>query len=586
MGEEEKKAPGFAGKVFRSLGEAAGKLLTTAAHTAATTGQRAALNLVSRVGDRPIPSRSPLELARSFVSWLERRHKGQAECSASTVDLQEAESGRYQVVLQEPGILGQTYFFVFLGKAQGHVEPGPIYVALSWPADRCEVPKDLSLFLWNDGVQLGPGGAASDYVSLWLADELGFRFESLELAEAARNKTSGPRIYVGREREMSQLVELAAAPHLGPDSPLVVSITGLGGSGKSYFLRHFQQHWSKRLLIALVDHQNCEGCEQSFEQGLLRLLQSLALAFNAEGCPTPAFDRLYVRRMRQPAETGWTQVVRKAVDFGAGRNPLMALASAGWQTVDRVSEEIQAESDALATNSWIRRLTAALVGDLQNWVRQQRKRYFLWRRPVLMFDTYELLSVVADTWMRVVLLSSPEFLELRPLVVVAGRHELLRINSRWSEFQGSLLSLPLRPFESHEVFQFLELHRGDPQRAGELLELTGGHPLFLSLVASSPSPEMALRTLVERLLEEVEPGFRDLVLDMAVPESFNLDLLARLHPDVAEPRRAFERLLRLTFVDAAGGRWRYADKIRQIFLGYLELESPQRLQTLRQSSSC
>lgn len=585
MGEEEKKSPGLAGKVFRSLGEAAGKLLTTAAHTATTTGQRAALHLVSRVGDRPIPQRTPLELARSFAAWLQRRHKGQAECKASTVELSEDPSGRHQVVLQEPGMLGQTYFFHFLTRAQGTLEPGPIYLALSWPPQRCDLPKDLCLFLWNHGVQLGPSGAAADYISLWLADELGFRFDSLELAEAPRAKSPSPRFYVGREAEMARLVEWASEPDPSADAPYVVCLTGLGGSGKSYFLRHFQQHWSKRLLISMVDHQNCEGCEQSFEQGLLRLLQSLALGFQAEGCPTPAFDRLYVRRMRQPAETGWTQVVRKAVDFTAGRNPLMALASAGWQTVDRVAEEIQAESDALATNSWIRRLTSALVSDLQQWVRQQQKRYFLWRRPVLIFDTYELLSVIADTWLRVVLLSSPEFLELRPLVLVAGRHELLRINSRWSEFQGALQHLPLAPFGVEEVARFLELHRGDPKQATELLELTGGHPLFLSLVAASPSREMALRTLVERLLEEVEAPFRDLVLDMAVPPAFNLDLLTSLHPDLPEPRRAFERLLRLTFVEAEGGRWRYAENIRSILLGYLELESPQRLQQLRQSSS-
>ena len=42
MGEEQKKSPGLAGKAFRSPGEAAGKLLTTAAHTATTTGQRVA----------------------------------------------------------------------------------------------------------------------------------------------------------------------------------------------------------------------------------------------------------------------------------------------------------------------------------------------------------------------------------------------------------------------------------------------------------------------------------------------------------------------------------------------------------------
>jgi hypothetical protein len=321
------------------------------------------------------------------------------------------------------------------------------------------------------------------------------------------------------------------------------------------------------------------------EQGLISLLQSLALGFTADGCPTPHFDRLYTRKMRIPPESNLKGYVRKAVDFGAGRNPLMALASTGWQAVDTVSEEIQAEADALASNSWVRRLTTALVSDLQHWTTHQRKHYYLWRRPVIVLDTYELLAVLADNWLRVVLLGSPEFVALRPLVILASRHDLLRVNSRWSEFQGSLESVALRPFNLDETRRFLELNKGPVEEAQELLDLTGGHPLFLSLVASSKSREMAVRTLVERLLEEVEASARDLVLDMAVPEEFNLDLVGRLHPDLAEPRRAFERLLRLTFAEAHGGKWRYAPSIRQVFLTYLQLESPERVQRLRQRAS-
>jgi len=586
MSGGEPKKDGMASKVFRAVGQAAGKLLTTATHTAATTGQRAALKFVSRVGDREIPKRTTAQLAISFLNWLHRRSKGQAERKGTTVELVDGQDGRQEVVLQEPGILGQTYPFVFLAQADGQFLRGVVYMVLEWPPGRSELAEDVTLFVWNDGVRLGPGGAAADYISLWLVDELGFRFESLELCESGKGKsTLSNRLYVGREDELSHLVELASRPNPAPTDPWIVSLTGLGGNGKSYFLRQFQQRLSKRVLFALVDHQNCEGCEQSLEQGLISLLQSLALGFTSDGCPTPNFDRLYTRKMRIPPESNLKGYVRKAVDFGAGKNPLMSLASTGWQAVDTVSEEIQAEADALASNSWVRRLTAALVSDLQHWTTQQRKHYYLWRRPVIVLDTYELLAVLADNWLRVVLLGSPEFIALRPLVILASRHDLLRVNSRWSEFQGSLDTVVLRPFNLDETRRFLELNRGEVEQAQELLELTGGHPLFLSLVASSKSREMAIRTLVERLLEEVEASSRDLVLDMAVPEEFNLDLVGRLHPDLAEPRRAFERLLRLTFAEAHGGKWRYAPSIRQVFLTYLRLESPERLQRLQERVS-
>lgn len=582
MSGEEKKPDGLARKVFRVVGKAAGTLLTTAAHVASNTGQRAVLKFASRTGDRELPVKTPLQLADSFSQWLERRHKGQVDRKGSSLELTSGQEARQEVWLREPGILGQTYRFVFLPRADGQLEKGVVYVALSWPPERQELSPGVSLFIWEDGVQLGAAGAAADYLSMWLVDELGFRFEALDLCEPGRPRSALNRLYVGREPELARLTELACRPDPGPEQPWLVCLTGLGGSGKSYFLRQLKQRLSRRVLFAMVDHQNCEGCDQSLEQGLISLLQSLALSLNGDGCPTPHFDRLYIRKVRTPEDSGVSRYVRKAVEFGAGRNPLMSLANAGWQAVDSVAEELQAEADALASNSWVRRLTAELLVDLAEWTRQQRKRYYLWRRPVLVLDTYELLSILADTWLRVVWLGSPQLAEIQPLLILAGRHDLLRVNSRWSEFQGILTTLPLRPFSVEETRRFLELHRGDPAQAESLLELTGGHPLFLSLVAGSASREMAVKTLVERLLEEVEAGYRDLVLDMAVPAEFNLDLVSQLHPELEEPRRAFERLLKLTFAEAEAGKWRYSSSVRSIFLAYLALESPERLERLKQ----
>lgn len=308
------------------------------------------------------------------------------------------------------------------------------------------------------------------------------------------------------------------------------------------------------------------------------MLQSLALGFQADGCGTPRFDKLYTRYQRQSQpdapSTGLMYYARKAVEIGSGKNPLLTVAEAGWQAVEAVAGEVQAETDALAANSWVRRLTAALVEDLAAFVTRQRKSYYLWRRPVLVLDSYELLALLADTWLRTVLLANPAFQALRPLVVLASRHDLLRMNSRWSEYQGAVEQIPLAPFDVSEATRFLEL-LGQTEIEG-LVELTGGSPLFLSLVARSSSRELAVRTLVERILEEVEPAWRDLVLDMALPEEVNLDQLTRLHPDLAEPRRALERLLKLTFLVAREGRWGYAPAVRTAFLAYLELESPQR----------
>lgn len=573
-GPVKKKKEGLTGKLL----QVAGKLITTAAHTAATTGQRAILTFVSTVGGREIPRRTASELAGDLAGYLERGQKGETKIQKCTLELVDGEADRREIRLTEPGMLGQTYRFLFLPRAEGQLVN--VTIALEWPPDRFELPEDVSVFIWNDGVQLGPRGAAADYVSMWLADLLGFRFESLELCESRKSRAGleAPRLFVGRERETQRIVELAARPNPSAQDPWIVSLTALGGTGKSYFLRQVQHRLGRRALFALVDHQSCEGCEHSLERGLVSLLQSLALGFQGDGCSTTRFDKLYTRYQRQgrpetPA-SGLMHYARKAVEIGSGKNPLLTVAEAGWQAVDAVAGEVQAETDALATNSWVRRLTAALVQDLAAFVAKQRKSYYLWRRPVLVLDSYELLALLADTWLRTVLLANPAFQALRPLVVLASRHELLRVNSRWSEYQGAVEQMSLQPFDPQEAARFLDLLGQSGNES--LVELTGGSPLFLSLVARSPSREVAVRTLVERMLEEVEPAWRDLVLDMALPEELDLDRLQRLHPDLPEPRRAFERLLKLTFITAREGRWAYAPAVRKALLAYLELESPQR----------
>lgn len=244
-----KKKEGLAGKLF----QVAGKLITTATHTAATTGQRAILTFVSTVGGREVPRRTTAELAGDLAGYLERRQKGEAKLQKGTLELVDGEADRREIRLTEPGMLGQTYRFIFLPRAEG--ELSNVTIALEWPPDRFDLPDDVSLFLWNDGVQLGPRGAAADYVSMWLADLLGFRFEWLDLCDGRKSRAGleAPRLYVGRERETERLIELAARPNPTAEDPWIVSLTGLGGTGKSYFLRHFQHRLGRRGLFTFVD---------------------------------------------------------------------------------------------------------------------------------------------------------------------------------------------------------------------------------------------------------------------------------------------------------------------------------------------
>ena len=94
---------------------------------------------------------------------------------------------------------------------------------------------------------------------------------------------------------------------------------------------------------------------------------------------------------------------------------------------------------------------------------------------MLVFDTYEQAGPVVDQWLRTVLLANPAFRILEPVVLVAGRFELLTYDSRWSDFQAGLRNFHLPAFDLAETTEYLnKLGVTEPRRVANLYELTGG----------------------------------------------------------------------------------------------------------------
>jgi hypothetical protein len=553
---------GLAGKLFRTVG----KILTTAGHTAGTTGQRAALTFAAAAKGQSIPVCSPKELAGRMANDLACPLEVHGDC--------------YHVLWTEPGLLARRFVFVF-GPTAEAMAGNVAYVVSSWPPDRFEVDPQLSLFVWNRGLRLGPRTAAADYVSLWIKSWLGFVFEGRELV--ARPPGVGPRgLFVGRRAEMERLGQVL--DDHSADRKWIVSLTAHGGTGKSYFLERFERRYQARILFAHIDHQNVEAAGGTLTT-LTSLIAALASRFAAAGCATPRFDKAYARFVLTlkaeppPVESGLTGLMRKAVRSGSGLLPAFGAAEASLKLYDSLSEEARKESEALANNSWIQKLTAAMVADLKPFVEKQQADYLLWRRPVLVFDTYELLAVIADTWLRVCLLKNPAFQALGPVVITAGRHSLLRIDTRWSEHQEAILPLPLRPFDEAQSREYFEALGASPEQIENYLPLTGGLPLFISLVADCNSTDAAVRLLAGRVLEEIEPEWRSPFFAAAVPEGFNRDILSRVIE--GDPQPLYERLTRCTFVESQQGLWHFAPLVRTLLVRSLELESPERLREIR-----
>ncbi|MBT9585087.1 ATP-binding protein [bacterium] len=553
---------GLAGKVFRTVG----KILTTAGHTAGTTGQRAALTFASAAKGKVVPLLTPKELAGRMANDL-----------ASPLEIH---GDAYHVIWTEPGLLANRFAFVFAPTLQA-VSGNVAYILSSWPPDRFEVDPSLSIFVWDRGLRLGPRSAAADYVSMWLKSWLGFVFDGRELV--AKPPAVGPRgLFVGRQAELEKLGRLL--DDHSPERKWIVSLTAHGGTGKSYFLERFERRYQARMLFAHIDHQNVEAAGGTLTT-LTSLISALATKFAAGGCVTPRFDKAYGRFVRtlkpetQTQESGLVGLMRKAVRSGSGVLPAFGAAEASLKFYDSLSEDARKEAEALANNSWIQKLTGALVDDLKPFVEKQRSDYLLWRRPVLVFDTYELLAVIADTWLRICLLKNPAFQALAPVVVTAGRHSLLRIDTRWSEHQEAILQLPLRPFEEAQTREYFEALGATPEQIENYLPLTGGLPLFVSLVANCNSTDSAVRLLTGRVLEEIEPEWRPHFFSAAVADGFNRDILGRLL-DGNLPQ-AYERLTRCTFVESHQGLWHFAPLVRTLLVRSLELESPDRLREIR-----
>lgn len=588
---EEETAGHLPGRIFRTVGHVAGKLLSSAGHVAGTTGRRAAL-VFAGTGES-VPDYGLEELARSLAGWFEIKSSGEAELAAEKpgtleLDQLDSKSKTWELLYCEPGFLGKTFRFIFCDQAHpkvlkraGEKTKGIYQTALickRWPLRQFSHPRKVTIFVWREGAQFGARQKIGDYVSMWLVDFLGFRFRSLDFIEKPREKDVGG-IFVGRE----QAVEVFEEALGRQEGPFVISITAHGGTGKSYFLKRLHEVYGPGILFSKVDHQHLEFDDDS-RSGLMNLFKTLARGLREEGCPTPNFDRALAQSLRHKESgepRGFGGAIRRTVQAVGGVNPLVAAVGAGLDLVANWSQELKEESEALAQDVLIQTLTSELIKDLKKFVEEQREQYFYWRRPVLVFDTYELLAVVVDTWLRLDLVTDVDFQNLAPMVLIGGRHALLQVNTRWSELQEHVRHLALKPFDEAGAREYLDRLKVDPERHDELIELASGSPLFLNLAAHCQSHGAAVKALTARVLEETQPDDRPLFLAAAVPEQgFNRDVLSKLAGESLD-EATFERIARATFMETEAGRWQITPSVRKVFLLTLELESPQRLAELR-----
>jgi energy-coupling factor transporter ATP-binding protein EcfA2 len=210
-------------------------------------------------------------------------------------------------------------------------------------------------------------------------------------------------------------------------------------------------------------------------------------------------------------------------------------------------------------------------------------------RMVVLFDTYERLAPL-DDWVRTRLLPR---LPATALTVVAGRMPpgpAWRADPAWREL---LRVVSLRNLSPEESRKYLDVCGVDPARHEQLVELTHGHPLGLSLLAdvvvrggeaaADPLTPDLVGSLLRRFVEVVPSGLHRRALEVCALARVTTEAQLREVLGVEDVHELFVWLRGLSFVESgpegvyphdlardaleADLRWRDPEAYKRVFRG-------------------
>ena len=212
------------------------------------------------------------------------------------------------------------------------------------------------------------------------------------------------------------------------------------------------------------------------------------------------------------------------------------------------------------------------------------------KQPLVLVDTFEELGDLADFILEQLI---PR-LETTARVVIAGRYPLRpRTDSgpSWADLIQRLELGPLAPAEARDYLRRRGLEDGI--LVEQVVQLTGGHPLALSLAADmalevgirdfarAPEWRLAVRSLVGDLLEDVhDEGLRSLLEASALLRQFDEASLAAV-AGTNDLGHSFELLCRFTIVRPAEHGLTLHDDVRRLLRDDLRWRKPELYEQLR-----
>jgi hypothetical protein len=572
------------GQAGMAVGGVAGGLLRSAGQTAKGATDRARLTFSGEVAETP-----PWDLrtiAESLTRWLVEEHQGRTDLQHQkppTIELTElGQVGSFfEIVVEESGLLGRRFRFLLRsrplselsanfpsGEQTFHAE---LLLVMNWPRELLIEP-DVSCLVWGQAAAVGPRNSAQDLGQRWLESELGGTFARKKILPRAKLARKAPPLpYFGGEDTLNTALGSLLTPTPGGQKLAgILALAAPGGTGKSYFLKCLHQRTENRVIWAGVDHQGLREGDDGVEV-LSRVLANLAKSLETQGVSMARFSKEYrlFQKSRDSADSkgsGFLSHFRKAAETAAGINPIFGAASAGVAFLTSWGQEMKEESEALAKDDSVMTLTRMFVEDLEQWSEQEKAACLLWRRPVLVFDTYEWLAPLIDVWVRTQLLSQDLLSKAEAAVLVAGRDHLLKTDTRWTEWQHLTTCIELRPFSRETAAAYLRSLGSAEERLEELYQMTQGSPLFLSLVAHIKEPDQAYSILSTRILEEVPDPDRGDFVRASILENFDPSSLGRIFPERSpqELEQLLTRLKQATFTVESQGRRAFLPSVRKV----------------------
>ena len=457
-------------------------------------------------------------------------------------------------------------------------------VCSRWPPERLDLEPDLPVYVWRDSLRSRTGAnRASSLVDAWLGDEQ-VKTRPLPLTSRGGRPETAAEI-VGREAVVSTFQALAQTPWWRLESHATLfCVKAAPGMGKSFLIEQLLGRCRPWAVFGISDHHVVE----SGPNDVFRVLADLARSLNASGCPTPGFDaHLHALRRTQrphgaPPESPRasnlitvSNALKHAAPY-AGRlhkvaPPALHLLSMGFEKFE--AQQQQQLQDLMGSEP-VRALTQAFARDLERFTRRERRGAHIARRVVLCFDNYELIGPVVDTWLRHLFLEmvSP----IAPLIVIAGRLNLVEYSSRWTPYLPRTRSFTLAPFDVAQTTALLHIitPQIDADRAAEIHAWTHGVPLFIALVVGCETRDAAVSLMAKRILEETPPQWHRLFIALSRKETVSIDDLRARCGDGPQAEMAFAALAACTFVVVEADRLRWLPIVREVLERYADIIDP------------